>query len=55
MEAMPTVLRDISLLTGTFAGTTAIASAAGAANLGTAAGIGQIAFSGALVWILVRG
>ena len=55
MEAMPTVLRDLTVLTGAFLGTTAIASAAGAANLGTAAGIGQIAFTGALVWILARG
>jgi hypothetical protein len=52
---MPTMLRDISLLTGSFLGTTAIASAAGAANLGTAAGIGQLAFTATLVWILARG
>ena len=54
MDAMPTVLRDLALLAGTFLGTTAVASAAGAANLGTAAGIGQLTFAGMLVWILAR-
>jgi hypothetical protein len=42
------------LLLGVFAGTTAISLATGAANLGTAMGIGQIAFAIVLVWLLLR-
>lgn len=41
-------------LLAVFAATTAIALAAGAANLGTAMGIGQIAFAIALVWLLLK-
>jgi hypothetical protein len=41
-------------LLGVFAATTAIALAAGAANLGTAMGIGQIAFAIVLVWLLLK-
>ena len=33
---------------------TAIAALLGAANLGTAATFGQIAFAGALVWVLLK-
>ena len=43
-----------ALLLALFAAVTAIAYAAGAANLGTAAGIGQIAFAIGLVWMLLR-
>jgi hypothetical protein len=42
------------VLLGTFALTTAIAELAGAANLGTAIGIGQIAFTAVLVALLLR-
>jgi hypothetical protein len=42
------------LLLAVFAGTTALALLAGAANLGTAMGIGQIAFAIVLVWLLLR-
>jgi hypothetical protein len=38
-----------------FAAVAAIAELAGAANLGTALGIGQIAFAVALVYVLLRG
>jgi uncharacterized membrane protein (DUF485 family) len=38
-----------------FAVATAIAELAGAANLGTALGVGQIAFALALVYVLLRG
>jgi hypothetical protein len=38
-----------------FAAVTAIAELAGAANLGTAIGIGQIAFAAVLVAMLLRG
>lgn len=51
---MPCVLRNLLLLIGLFVAVTAAASALGAANLGTAAGFGQLAFAGALVWVLVR-
>jgi len=43
-----------ALLVGVFAAVTAIAELAGAANLGTAAGFGQIAFAVALVALLLR-
>jgi hypothetical protein len=42
------------LLVAVLAGTTALAELAGAANLGTALGIGQIAFAIVLVWLLLR-
>jgi hypothetical protein len=41
-------------LLAVFAVTTAIAELAGAANLGTAMGIGQVAFVIALVYLLLR-
>jgi hypothetical protein len=44
-----------ALLVAVFAAATGIAGLAGAANLGTALGIGQIAFALALVFVLVRG
>ncbi len=43
-----------AILLGVFAVTTAVALAAGAANLGTAMGIGQIAFAIVLVWLLLK-
>jgi uncharacterized membrane protein (DUF485 family) len=42
------------LLLAVFAATTLVALAAGAANLGTALGIGQIAFAIVLVCLLLR-
>jgi hypothetical protein len=45
---------QILVLVGAFAGATAIAELAGAANLGTALAFGQIAFAVALVATLVR-
>jgi hypothetical protein len=45
---------QVLLLTAVFAGVTGLALAAGAANLGTAMGIGQIAFAGVLVWLLLK-
>jgi hypothetical protein len=41
-------------LVAVFAVVTAIAELAGAANLGTAAGIGQLAFTAALVALLLK-
>ena len=55
MRAMPRVLRDLTILVVVFLAVTALASLLGAANLGTAAGIGQIAFAIALVAVMVRG
>ena len=42
------------ILAAVFAVVTALAEVAGAANLGTAMGIGQIAFTAALVALLLR-
>lgn len=48
------VATDLGILLGSFFGVTAIAYVAGAANTGIAAGFGQIAFTLALVFVLVR-
>ena len=45
---------DLGILIGSFLGVTVIAYLAGAANTGIAAGIGQIAFALALVFVLLR-
>jgi len=45
---------DLLLVTGAFAGATALAGLLGAANLGTALGFGQIAFALALVYAMLR-
>jgi uncharacterized membrane protein (DUF485 family) len=46
--------RQIALLIAVFAVTTLIAELAGAANLGVALGVGQIAFALALAYLLIR-
>jgi hypothetical protein len=51
---VPRAARDIGVLAVTVAVTIAIAELAGASNLGTALGFGQIAFAIALVAILMR-
>jgi hypothetical protein len=48
------VLLQIAVLVVVLAAATGIAAAAGAANLGTALGFGQIAFVIALVAVLVK-
>jgi hypothetical protein len=48
------VLRDLALLTLVFVATTALAALLGAANLGTAATFGQIAFVLTLTGLLAR-
>jgi hypothetical protein len=48
------VIRTVLFLVGVFAVVTAIAELLGAANLGTAMTFGQIAFAGALVFVLLR-
>jgi hypothetical protein len=47
--------RDLPLLIAAVAAATGLAELLGAVNLGTALGIGQLAFAAALVWILLRG
>jgi hypothetical protein len=42
------------MLVAVFAGVTLVAELLGAANLGTALGIGQIAFTATLVYLLLR-
>lgn len=49
-----TLLAQIAVLVAVFAGVSAVAALAGAANLGTALGIGQIGFVIALVYLLLR-
>jgi len=46
------MLRDSAIVLGVFAVTVAVAELLGAANLGTALGIGQVAFVAALCWVL---
>jgi len=49
------VLRPIGILLAAFAAGAAIAALLGAKNFGTALGVGQLTFAGALVWLLLRG
>jgi hypothetical protein len=48
------IAADFAILIAVFAVTAAIAELAGAANLGVALGIGQVAFAIALVVVLLR-
>jgi hypothetical protein len=48
------VAMDVGILIAVFAVTAAIAELAGAANLGVALGVGQVAFAIALVVVLLR-
>ena len=45
---------SLAILVGAFAIGTLIAELAGAANLGTAMTFGQLAFAGAVVYVLLR-
>ena len=47
--------KQLAILIAAFAAGALIAELFGAANLGTALGVGQIAFALALVFVLVRG
>ena len=49
-----TLVGQTAILVAVFAGVSAVATVAGAANLGTALGIGQIAFVIVLVLLLLR-
>ena len=46
--------RDLGIVIGAFAAATALASALGAPNLGTAATFGQIAFAAATLFVIVK-
>jgi hypothetical protein len=48
------VLRATAILLGVFVAVTLVAELLGAANLGTAATFGQLAFLAALVWLVLR-
>jgi hypothetical protein len=48
------VKRDLALIIGIFILATVIAELLGAINTGTALTFGQIAFAGALVWVLLK-
>ena len=51
---MTRMATDLGILIASFLGATVIAYVAGAANTGTAAAIGQIAFAAALVFVLTK-
>ena len=51
---MSRTIRDLGVLVGAFAASSALAAALGAANFGTALAFGQIGFALALVWVLLR-
>jgi hypothetical protein len=46
--------RQLAVLLAAFVTGTAVAAASGAANFGTALGIGQLCFAGALVFLMLR-
>ena len=48
------MLTDLSIMLGAFFGVTVVAYLAGAVNTGVAAGIGQIAFAAATMFVLTR-
>jgi hypothetical protein len=48
------MVTDLSIVLGAFFGASVVASLAGAENTGIAAGVGQIAFVLALVFVLTR-
>ncbi len=51
---MPRTATDLAILALAFAAGTLVAAAAGTANTGTAFSFGVLAFSGALMWVLLR-
>ena len=48
------MLRDLAIVLGAFALTSAVAALLGAANFGTALSFGQIGFAAALVYVILR-
>ncbi len=51
---MARAVRDISLLVAVFVGVTALAELFGAVNMGIAMTYGELAFAGALLWVILR-
>ena len=45
--------RQLAIMAAAFAAGTALAAALGAVSFGVALGVGQVAFAGALVWVLL--
>lgn len=45
---------DVAITLGAFAATAAAAALLGAANFGTALGVGQLGFAAALTYVLLR-
>ena len=54
MNRRVVLLTDLAIMLGAFAAATIVAELAGAANLGTAASFGQIAFALAALYVLMR-
>jgi hypothetical protein len=48
------IARDLGIMAGAFALAVVAALVAGAANLGTALGVGQLAFLAAATWVILR-
>jgi hypothetical protein len=48
------VLADLAILAVAFFGATGLAALFGAANFGTALGVGQLAFAAALMFVILR-
>ncbi len=48
------MLRDVAIVLGAFAVTTALAALLGAANFGTALSFGQMGFAAAVVYVILR-
>jgi hypothetical protein len=46
--------RQLAILAAAFAAGVGLGEALGTVNLGVAFGIGQLTFTGALVWVLLR-
>lgn len=51
---MSRTLADLAVLAAAFLGATGIAALLGATNLGTALTFGQLAFAGAVMWVILR-
>lgn len=50
---MTRTIGELAIVLGAFVVGTAVAELLGAANLGTAATLGQIAFAAAVIWVIV--
>ncbi len=48
------MVRDLTIMLGTFVLASALAGALGAVNLGTALAFGQIGFAASVVWVMLK-